>query len=165
MKPLRKSDITIYEDDTTARAPLTVRQEHGYAALHRTYTLIDGVSGETVAGFDRSNICALLRRAWIITGTDGRPIAGAKEDTAAIAAVRRILEFVPFVAIAAGLFRTNFQIFVVSESGEERRAGMFNRKLSLGDTYVLDLRDDPQRQLDRRIALALGILLDTGEAR
>jgi len=43
--------------------------------------------------------------------------------------------------------------------------GDFNRKLTLLDRYVLDLRQDPDRRLDRRVALALGIMLDTGERR
>ena len=47
----------------------------------------------------------------------------------------------------------------------EQQVGTFNRKLSFGDKYKLDLTADPDRRLDRRIALATGILLDTGEAR
>jgi len=35
----------------------------------------------------------------------------------------------------------------------------------LFDEYVLDLRNDPDRYLDRRLALALGVMLDTGEKR
>jgi hypothetical protein len=30
---------------------------------------------------------------------------------------------------------------------------------------VLDMTADPQRLMDRRIALALGVMLDTGERR
>ena len=43
--------------------------------------------------------------------------------------------------------------------------GTFNRKFTLLDRYVLDLTGDPGRMLDRRIALALGVMLDTGERR
>jgi hypothetical protein len=42
---------------------------------------------------------------------------------------------------------------------------VLNRKLAIRDHYVLDLGEDPQRQLDRRIAIAAGVLLDTGEKR
>jgi hypothetical protein len=31
--------------------------------------------------------------------------------------------------------------------------------------YVLDMSADPQHLMDRRIALALGVMLDTGERR
>jgi uncharacterized protein YxjI len=164
-KLLRKANIVIYDDDTKGRALLTIRQEHGYAALRRVYTLIDELSGEHVAGFDRDNIRSWLRRAWTIADRDGKPIAGAREDTAVIAAFRRILEFVPFVSIVVGLVRTNFHLHVVDDAGVEQQVGTFNRKLSFGDKYKLDLTADPDRRLDRRIALATGILLDTGEAR
>ena len=43
--------------------------------------------------------------------------------------------------------------------------GRFNRKLTLFDKYVLDMTSDGARTLDRRIAVALGVLLDTGERR
>jgi hypothetical protein len=43
--------------------------------------------------------------------------------------------------------------------------GELNRKFTLFDKYVLDLTHDPQRTLDRRVALALGVMLDTGEGR
>jgi len=33
------------------------------------------------------------------------------------------------------------------------------------DRYVLDLKADRARELDRRVALALGVMLDTGERR
>jgi len=43
--------------------------------------------------------------------------------------------------------------------------GEFNRKFTLLDRYVLDLSADPARTFDRRVALALGVMLDTGERR
>jgi hypothetical protein len=165
VKPLRRSDITIYHDDTRAAAVLTVRQDHGYAALRRQYTLTDSESGDSIAHFDRDNIRSLLRRAWTITNPEGTVVAGAREDTAWIAAIRRVFEWVPYVRILVAFVRTNFRLYVVDASGGEQSVGAFNRKLSLGDKYVLDLTDDPGRLLDRRIAIALGILLDTGEAR
>ncbi len=165
VKPFQRSDITIYHDDSRSVAVLTIRQDHGYAALRRQYTLIGSESGDAIAHFGRDNIRSLLRRAWTINHPDGTVVAGAREDTAWIAAARRVFEWIPYVSILAGFVRTNFRLHVVDEGGVEQRVGAFNRKLSFGDKYALDLTDDPQRLLDRRIALALGILLDTGEAR
>ena len=42
---------------------------------------------------------------------------------------------------------------------------VINRKFTVLDRYVLDLTADEERALDRRIALASGIMLDTGERR
>ena len=60
-----------------------------------------------------------------------------------------------------GLLRTNF--LLVGADGAV--LGEFNRKFTLLDRYVLDLTADPERLLDRRVALALGVMLDTGERR
>jgi hypothetical protein len=43
--------------------------------------------------------------------------------------------------------------------------GEFNRKFTLLDRYVLDLSRDEERALDRRVAVAMGVMLDTGERR
>lgn len=165
VKPLRHSDITIYDDDTRSSTVLVVRQDHGYAALKRTYTLLDPQSESAIARFQRDNIKSWFRRAWEVRDPEGRVIAHAREDTAAIAIIRRVLEFVPYVGALVGLVRTNFRLYHVLPDGTEVQAGSFDRKLSIGDKYVLDLEADHERQLDRRIAVALGILLDTGEAR
>ena len=61
-----------------------------------------------------------------------------------------------------GLLRTNFVILGPDGISE---LGRFNRKLTLFDKYVLDMTSDGSRTLDRRIAVALGVLLDTGERR
>jgi hypothetical protein len=165
VRPLRRADITIYDDDSKASPLLIIRQDHGYAAMHRTYTLIDPGTDNPIAHFDRNNIRSLFRRAWVVTDPDGAVIAHAREDSAAIAAIRRILEFVPYVRLAMAFVRTNFRLAAVAADGNEAEVGAFNRKLSIGDKYVLDLTADHGRLLDRRVALALGILLDTGEAR
>ena len=165
VRPMQRSDITIYDDDARSAVALVIRQDHGYAALKRTYTLLDPATETPIAHFLRDNIKSLFRRAWTISDPGGNVIAAAREDTAWLAAVRRVIEFIPFVSILMGLVRTNFQIFMTSSEGEETHAGSFNRKFSIHDKYALDLKDDAARRLDRRIALALGILLDTGEAR
>jgi uncharacterized protein YxjI len=165
VKVMQRSDITIYDDETGKTPVLVIRQEHGYAALHRVYDLIDPYTDEVIAHFDRNNIKSWLRRAWEITDHDGKPMAAAREDSPAIAAARRIFEWVPYAGIVTSFIRTNFRLYVPGGDGAERQVGTFNRKFAIGDKYALDLKDDPMRLLDRRVALALGILLDTGEAR
>lgn len=63
-----------------------------------------------------------------------------------------------------GLLRTNFVIVGGSNPGGEV-LGELNRKFTLFDRYVLDLTPDTTRSLDRRVAVALGVILDTGERR
>jgi hypothetical protein len=60
------------------------------------------------------------------------------------------------------IFRTNF-IFYAGDS--EQVIGELNRQISLLNRYVLDMTMDQDKLMDCRVALALGVLLDTGEGR
>jgi len=61
-----------------------------------------------------------------------------------------------------GLLRTNF---IFQRPGSDKVIGEFRRKMTILDRYVLDLTADRTRAFDRRIAVALGVMLDTGERR
>ncbi len=61
-----------------------------------------------------------------------------------------------------GFLRTNV-VFV--RDRDEDGVGKFNRKCTLLDRHGLDLSAEAERTFDRRIALALGVMLDTGARR
>ena len=96
-----------------------------------------------------------MRKRWYVETAAGQVIALAIEDSIVLSLLRRVL------GSLFGLLRTNFVL--VHPDG--RVLGEFNRKFTLLDRYVLDLTADPERHLDRRVALALGVMLDTGERR
>ena len=54
----------------------------------------------------------------------------------------------------------NFEILIDGEP-----AGAMDRKFKVRDEYVLDLSDDRERKLDRRLAVALAVGLDTLQNR
>jgi hypothetical protein len=43
--------------------------------------------------------------------------------------------------------------------------GILNRSFTILDRYVLDMSPDAGNRIDRRLALAMGVMLDTGERR
>src|SRR5262249_41764110 len=63
------------------------------------------------------------------------------------------------------LLRIPAHHFVLVRGPHAEVFGELNRKFTLLDRYVLDLSADPARTFDRRVAVALGIMLDTGERR
>ena len=92
-----------------------------------------------------------------LTDTDERMVlVVAKEDSLILSLLRRLLG--PML----GLLRTNF---VILRPNSDTIIGEFNRKLTLFDRYVLDMSADRMHELDRRLAIALGVMLDTGERR
>jgi hypothetical protein len=156
VRPLRH--VTVYRDDSRRETLLRVLQDQRVAFLTRTYTVL-ARTGEPLARFRKPYIHNVVRKRWYVETPEGRPLALAMEDSIVLSLLRRILG--PFF----GFLRTNF-IFVRGENEEEGEVvGEFNRKFTLLDRYVLDLGADPERTFDRRIALALGVMLDTGERR
>jgi uncharacterized protein YxjI len=160
----RRRNINLFADDSKREPLLSITQDHYWEIFHRNYTVVDG-NGKAIAKLSRNNFASLFRRAWNISTLEGAPVARAREDSLLLAAVRRIIDLIPYVELIGGIIKTDFHFLVPEGPGTERKIGSFNRRFSLFDKYVLDLSEDPQRKLDRRVALAMGILLDTGEKR
>jgi hypothetical protein len=147
--------VTVYRDESRAETVLGVRQDQRVAILTRTYTVL-AKNGAPIARLRKPYVHNIVRKRWYVETPAGQPLALAIEDSVVLSLLRRVLG--PFF----GFLRTNF-IFVRGADAEV--FGEFNRKFTLLDRYVLDLSADPERTFDRRIALALGIMLDTGERR
>ena len=91
--------------------------------------------------------------------------ARARETSLLLCIVRRVIDLIPYVEILGGIVRTDFDILSRAANGQEEKIGPFRRRFSIFDKYVLDFSEDPERKLDRRVAVAVGILLDTAEKR
>jgi hypothetical protein len=152
LRPLRH--VTVYRDESRRETLLRVLQDQRIAVLTRTYT-VASATGETLARFRKRYLHNILRKRWDVLTPAGARIAVAIEDSVILSLLRRVL------GPLFGVLRTNFVL--VAPDGEV--VGEFNRKFTLLDRYVLDLSGDPERKLDRRVALALGVMLDSGERR
>lgn len=151
-RPLRH--VTIYRDESRREPLLRILQEQRVAVLMRSYVLTTAAD-EMLARFRKVYVHNLVRKRWYVEDEGGAHAAVAIEDSIVLSLLRRALG--PFF----GFLRTNF--LVQTPDGDV--LGEFNRKFTLFDRYSLDLTADVERRLDRRIALALGIMLDTGERR
>jgi uncharacterized protein YxjI len=150
-----KRHIYFYPDDKKTRLLLQVHQLKKVNLIQATYTVSDPQAG--VLGHLRKNyLYDFFRKRWHVISPDGALLLEAKEDSLILSLLRR------FFGPMLGLLRTNF---VMHLPNSESVIGEFNRKLTLFDRYVLDMSADRQRQFDRRMAIALGVMLDTGEHR
>jgi hypothetical protein len=152
VRPLRH--VTIYRNESRAEVLLRVRQDQRWAVLTRTYTVMTA-AGEILARLRKRYVHNLVRKRWYVEAPAGPVVALAIEESIVLSLLRRVL------GSLFGLLRTNFVL--VRPDGT--LLGEFNRKFTILDRYALDLSGDPERYLDRRVALALGIMLDTGEGR
>ena len=150
-----KRHITFYSDDSCGTELLKVYQDQKWQIPIATYTIADA-DLNMLGVFRKNYLYDIFRKQWQVYDPDVKLICIAKEDSILKSALRRVL------GPMYGLLRTNFVILGPDGTTE---LGRFNRKLTLFDKYVLDMTSDSARTLDRRIAVALGVLLDTGERR
>ncbi|MFN2571434.1 MAG: hypothetical protein ABR537_07465 [Gemmatimonadales bacterium] len=150
-----KRHVTFYRDESRSERLLDILQDKKFQPITTTYTVRDA-HGRPLARLGKNWLFNMIRKRWYIWAPDGRLLFLAKEDSVILSLLRR------FLGPLFGLLRTNF-IFL--PAGTEDVIGEFKRKFTILDRYVLDMTADPQRRMDRRIALALGVMLDTGERR
>jgi len=150
-----KRHVTFYRDASKGQKLLEVLQDRKWQLITATYTVRDP-SGRTLALLWKNYMYNLFRKRWYVKDASGKVQYVAKEDSVILSLLRRLL------GPLFGFLRTNF---IIARNGTEEVVGEFNRKFTILDRYVLDLRSDIKRSLDRRVALALGVMLDTGERR
>jgi uncharacterized protein YxjI len=150
-----KRHVTFYRDASKRQRLIDVLQDRKFQPITATYTVRDA-RGAPLARLGKNWLYNLFRKRWYVYAPDGRLLYVAKEDSIILSLLRRLL------GPLFGFLRTNFLILL---PGTDDVVGEFQRKLTILDRYVLDMSADPQRVVDRRIALALGVMLDTGERR
>lgn len=155
LAPLRH--VTFFRDESRRERLLEVKQLNKIM-FPRAFFAIRDAAGNELARLSKNFLFDIFRKRWLCTHPGGKTICLAKEDSIILSLLRRLL------GPLFGLLRTNF-IFVRPDGDEDHILGEFNRKLTLLDRYVLDLTADRNRELDRRVAVALGVMLDTGERR
>jgi uncharacterized protein YxjI len=161
-----KRHVHFYSDKSKQLHLLDVIQDKKVQLLTTTYTVRDG-AGTTLAHLQKENLYNLIRRRWYCRRPDASVICIAKEDSVLRSILRRSLALLAVGPLAfaiiplAMLLRTNF----VYLDASNRKLGEFNRKLALFDRYALDMSADSLGAVDRRVAIALGVMLDTGERR
>ena len=146
--------VTVFRDDSRREVVLRVLQDQRVALVVRTYT-VTTADGTVLARLRKNYLHNIIRKRWSIESPSGSVLAVAVEESIVLSLLRRVL------GSFFGLLRTNF----VFEGPNGEALGEFNRKFTIFDRYVLKLTEDPDRTLDRRLALATGIMLDTGERR
>jgi hypothetical protein len=152
-----KRHVYFHRDPKSKETLLEIHQDSKLMPFRPRYTLVCPREGP-LARFSKNIFVSLLRKRWWCHDLEGNPICTAYEDSLILSLLRRLL------GPMYGLLRTNY-VIVGGDHADGERIGEFNRKLTILDRYVLDLTADPTRTLDRRIALALGVMLDTGDRR
>ncbi|RJP71526.1 MAG: hypothetical protein C4532_07375 [Candidatus Abyssobacteria bacterium SURF_17] len=146
-----KEDIRLYtgEDMQTEALVITARQILDISA---TYDVVDPTTNAKVGALKRKGLKSIFKDEWIFLDATDREIGVIKEDSVALALVRRFLtNLVPqrYHAEMGGTpvctFRQNFNPFVMK--------------------ITADFSQDINRLLDKRLGIAAAVLLCAVEGK
>lgn len=150
--------MTVWTDESRAETLFTVKAEK-VLDVHGRFVVRDA-AGEELGYCKKSFAASLLRSTWEVYDARGGLLFTAKEKHQWVAVLRRVLQFVPAVGEFAALVPFNFEF----HRGEVAVGAHHRIWGTLSDRYHLEVTD-ALSGVDRRLLLALGILLDALQDR
>jgi len=151
-----KEDIRFYADEAETNELFRIAARSVFDIGGARYDVFAG--SEKLGVLEHQFKASLLRSTWRVRGGDDTELMIARERSMPLAIARRLVDFVPYGEWVPIPYNFDFVV-------DGRVAGTMNRKFQLRDRYVLDLGGDTERRVDRRLALALVIGLDTLQNR
>lgn len=147
-----REDLRFFADDSESEELFRVKARQ-VVDLGGRYD-VTTPAGERIGVLQRRFAQTLLRTTWAILDADESALAEVTESSTARALLRRIGDVfdVPLLY--------HFSILV-----DGRQVGEVRRVLTLRDRYVMTLGGDFDRHIDRRLAVALLVVLDALQAR
>lgn len=139
-----KEDIALFTDESMQKELLRIKARSA-VDFSATYDVHDSETGEHVGALRRKGLKSILKDEWTILDRHDQEIGKIKEDSTAMALLRRFISIIPqkynieMDNATIPTFKTNFNPFVTK--------------------IIADFSDDPKGMLDRRLGLAAGILL------
>jgi uncharacterized protein YxjI len=156
-----KEDIQFFVDESKQHELLRILARQRFDP-RATYDVTDEAQrkiGEIQKVFGKS----LLRSTYRINDASGAELATVTEKKLWVALFRRAVGFIPYVESVADWLPIPYH-FVFMRDGEI--IGQNTRHMwKIRDVYTIDMRDDPERRLDRRLVLAIAVGMDALQAR
>lgn len=140
-----KEDITVYAD-TAKQVPQLHIQARQIIDFSAAYDVVDVASGQKIGALRRKGWESMARDEWTVLNVYDQPIATIQEDSLAMALLRRLL---------SNLIPQNYTVY----QGQQAIGQIHGTWNPFIVKYTVDFSGDPNRYLDRRLALAGVVLL------
>jgi hypothetical protein len=143
---------------------LTIQDDATFDAFGK-FSIIDPRSGEVLAVLKRHFLRSLLREKWTIRDPKTSEELVTVQARSLPVSLLRNLRWLPVLNMLdffIQFIRLQWD-FLDKQTG--KKIGLFDRKFTIGDNYILDFQADTENKIDPRVAVALGIVLDTAESR
>ena len=151
-----KEDIRFFADETESEELFRLKARQVIEIRGRFDVL--SPDGGRVGTLEKVFGASLLRSTWRILDANEAEVAMAQEKSVPLALLRRVIDLVPYGEFVPILFQ-----FTILMDGRE--VGELRRPVGVRDRYILRLPGDPDRRIDRRVAVALAIALDALQSR
>ena len=151
-----KEDIRFFADESEAEELFRIKARAVFEVRGRFD--ITTPEGERIGLLEKVFGISLLRSTWRIYDGNEQQVALAQEKSMPIAILRRAIDLVPYGELIPIVFQFTIQM-------DGREVGELRRPIGLRDRYILKLGGDPDRRIDRRVAVALAIALDALQSR
>jgi uncharacterized protein YxjI len=148
-----KEDIRAYADESMTNELLTMKARQ-IVDFGATYDVEDAQQDVKVGSIRRKGLKSMIRDEWLLFDPQGQQIGVIQEERAILALIRR---FVPLANLIPQ--RYNIRIGGQPVASLKQHFDPFVLK------YTLDLSRDYEKRLDRRLAIAAGILFCAIERR
>ena len=153
-----KEDFRFYTDESRTSEAFRIKART-MLELRGRYMVTDA-NDKAIGALHKQFTQSLVRSTWVIQGPDGADVAMAREKSMSMAVLRRVIDFVPYLDLIPLPY--HFEFFL---AGSDQPIAEFRRKISFKDRYRLVFSGDPERRLDRRLAIALAVGLDALQSR
>ena len=140
-----KEDIRLYSDESMQQELITI-QARSAIDFSATYDVVDAVTRENLGSLRRKGMKSILKDEWIILNANEQEVGLIKEDSAALALLRRFL---------TNLVPQKFHGEIDGRTVVEFQQN-FNPMVS---KLNVDFSANTNKQLDPRLGLAAAVLL------
>jgi uncharacterized protein YxjI len=152
-----KEDIRFFADEQETEELFRIKARSMFDIGGARYDVTEP-GGSPIGVLEHQFRKSLFRSTWKVTDADGGEVVTAQERSLPMAIARRVVDFIPYGEWVPIPY--NFDLTM-----DGKVIGHMNRKFQLRDSYLLDLSDDHERKLDRRLGIALAVGLDTLQNR
>ena len=152
-----REQISVWRSEAKDQVLFSIAAEKVFD-IRGKYLVLDG-SGETVGYLRKRFVESLLRSTWGVYDLSDTLLYEAKEKNVVVAIIRRLGGFVPIVGELLEQLPFGFDL-----EKDGRTVGYHRRLRGIRDKYEIAV-DDELKATDKRVLLALGLLLDILQQR
>jgi hypothetical protein len=159
-----KEQVNFYSDETKTTVAFTMKAEKVFD-VHGKYLVTDS-NGKPVGAFRKAFGKSLLNSTWSLLDSNDQPLLEVKENSQALAIIRRFGGMLPVVGDLVEIIVLFFKYhFKFTMAGSEEVVGKYEKTTLFRDHYKLSMTDQAYAAEDWRVYAALAVALDALQSR